>query len=117
MYVLGINFEYFTGLNLVFFTYSTLVLTNVLNGLDLNMVGDKNDEIFVIFFFSQIFKSLLVYITSMEKDITELKNCPSIERVHEILVANVETPSFRTLLHCLNLPFPSYLIQFETPKS
>ena len=41
MYVLGINFEYFTGLNLVFFTYSTLVLTNVLNGLDLNMVGDK----------------------------------------------------------------------------
>lgn len=51
MYVLGINFEYFTGLNLVFFTYSTLVLTNVLNGLDLNMVGDKNDEIFVIIFF------------------------------------------------------------------
>ena len=27
----------------MFFTYSTLVLTNVLNGLDLNMVGDKND--------------------------------------------------------------------------
>ena len=71
------------------------------------MVGDKNDEIFVIIFFSQIFKSLLVYVTSMEKDITELKNCPSIERVHEILVANVETPSF---------PYITALLEFTIPQ-
>ena len=51
------------------------------------------------------------------KDITELKNCPSIERVHEILVANVETPSFPYITALLEFTIPSYLIQFETPKS
>ncbi|KGR03236.1 telomere length regulation protein [Candida albicans P57072] len=43
----------------------------------------------------------------MEKDITELKNCPSIERVHEILVANVETPSF---------PYITALLEFTIPQ-
>lgn len=70
MYVLGINFEYFTGLNLVFFTYSTLVLTNVLNGLDLNMVGDKNDEIFVIFFFLANFLNPCWYTSPVWKEIS-----------------------------------------------
>ena len=42
----------------------------------------------------------------MEKDINELKNCPSIERVHEILMDNLYNPSFSYITALLDFTIP-----------